>query len=104
MNKENPLNISYENKLIDDFKVYNSSYEELEKGVNNPTFINNKWFLIYVKEKLDQRQKELKEAEGIIVSAYQNYLEESWIKSLKKNTKLKLIMILYIALKKNLSP
>ena len=90
LNKENPLNISYENKLIDDFKDYNSSYEELEKGINNPTFINNKWFLIYVKEKLDQRQKELKEAEGIIVSAYQNYLEESWIKNLKKKYEIKI--------------
>ena len=90
MNKENPLNISYENKLIEDFKVYNSSYEDLEKGINNPILINNIWFFIYAKEKLDQRQKELKEAEGIIVSAYQNYLEESWIKSLKKKYAIKI--------------
>ena len=90
LNKENPLNISYENKLIDDFKDYNTTYEELEKGVNNPTFINNKWILICVKDKLEQRQKELKEAEGIIVSAYQNYLEESWIKSLKKKYAIKI--------------
>ena len=90
LNKENPLNISFENKLIEDFKVYNSSYEDLEKGINNPTLINNKWFFIYAKEKLDQRQKELKEAEGIIVSAYQNYLEESWIKSLKKKYAIKI--------------
>ena len=90
LNKENPLNISFENKLIEDFKVYNSSYEDLEKGINNPTLINNKWFFIYAKEKLDQRQKELKEAEGIIVSAYQNYLEESWLKSLKKKYAIKI--------------
>jgi peptidyl-prolyl cis-trans isomerase SurA len=90
LNKENPLNISFENKLIEDFKVYNSSYEDLEKGINNPTLINNKWFFVYAKEKLDQRQKELKEAEGIIVSAYQNYLEESWIKSLKKKYAIKI--------------
>ena len=90
MNKENPLNISYENKLIEDFKVYNSSYEDLEKGINNPILINNIWFFIYAKEKLDQRQKELKEAEGIIVSAYQNYLEESWLKSLKKKYAIKI--------------
>ena len=90
LNKENPLNISFENKLIEDFKVYNSSYEDLEKGINNPTLKNNKWFFIYAKEKLDQRQKELKEAEGIIVSAYQNYLEESWIKSLKKKYAIKI--------------
>ena len=36
------------------------------------------------------KTKELKEAEGIIVSAYQNYLEESWIKSLKKKYAIKI--------------
>ena len=56
----------------------------------NPIFINNKWILICVKDKLEQRQKELKEAEGIIVSAYQNYLEESWIKNLKKKKRIKI--------------
>ena len=60
MNKENPLNISYENKLIDDFKDYNSSYEELEKGVNNPTFINNKMDSNLNKDKLEQETKRIK--------------------------------------------
>ena len=39
---------------------------------------------IYVEEKLPQRNKELKEAEGIIVSAYQNYLESQWLSTLKE--------------------
>tara|TARA_B100001564_G_scaffold150723_1_gene126741 strand:+ start:1125 stop:3071 length:1947 start_codon:yes stop_codon:yes gene_type:complete len=90
LNKENPLNISFENKIIEDLKAYNYSYENLEKGINNLTLVNNKWFFIYVKEKLDKRPKELKEAEGIIVSAYQNYLEESWIKNLKKKYAIKI--------------
>ena len=90
LNEENPLNLSFENKIIEDFELYNSSYEDFEKGINNPILIDNKWFFIYVNDKLDQRQKELKEAEGIIVSAYQNYLEESWIKNLKDKYTIKI--------------
>ena len=84
LNEENPLNISLEKKIIDDFKSYNTNYLDIKEGLNNPIFIDNKWVFVFVKEKLVKRQKELKEAEGIIVSAYQNYLEESWIKILKE--------------------
>ncbi|PDH49722.1 MAG: hypothetical protein CND37_01100 [Bacteroidetes bacterium MED-G20] len=90
LNIDNPLNLSIENKLLEDFKPYKSSYEDLKKGINNPILTNNKWLFIYVKEKLETRPKELKEAEGIIVSAYQNYLEESWIKDLKKKYSIKI--------------
>ena len=84
------MNLSIENKLLENFKAYKSSYEDLKKGINNPILTNNKWLFIYVKEKLETRPKELKEAEGIIVSAYQNYLEESWIKDLKKKYSIKI--------------
>ena len=90
LNIDNPLNLSIENKLLENFKTYKSSYEDLKKGINNPILTNNKWLFIYVKEKLETRPKELKEAEGIIVSAYQNYLEESWIKDLKKKYSIKI--------------
>ena len=55
----------YENKLIDDFKKYNLVFDDLEKGFNGPFNYQEKWGLIYVEDKLPQRNKELKEAEGI---------------------------------------
>ena len=85
LNAENLFNLKYENKIIDDYNKYGTSFEDLEKGLNGPFNHQEKWILIYVKDKLPKRNKELKEAEGIIVSAYQNYLEEQWISSLKKN-------------------
>ena len=85
LNTENLFNLKYENKIIDDYNKYGPSFEDLEKGLNGPFNHQEKWILIYVKDKLPKRNKKLKEAEGIIVSAYQNYLEEQWISSLKKN-------------------
>ena len=84
LNKDNLFNLKYENKIIDNFDKYNLTFNDLEKGFNGPFKFEEKWVLIYVEDKLPQRNKELKEAEGIIVSAYQNYLESQWISSLKE--------------------
>lgn len=84
LNKEDALNISYKEKNIDDFKNYNTNFDNLNDGVNKPIFANGKWYLFFVKEKLVTRTKEFNEAEGIIVSGYQSFLEESWLRSLKE--------------------
>ena len=84
LNKDNLFNLKYENKIIDNFNKYNLTFDDLEKGINGPFKFQEKWVLIYVEDKLPQRNKELKEAEGIIVSAYQNYLESQWLSSLKE--------------------
>jgi peptidyl-prolyl cis-trans isomerase SurA len=88
LNTDNLFNLKYENKIIDDFKKYNLAFEDLEKGFNGPFNHQEKWVLIYIEDKLPQRNKELKEAEGIIVSAYQNYLENQWLSSLKDKHKI----------------
>jgi peptidyl-prolyl cis-trans isomerase SurA len=88
LNTDNLFNLKYENKIIDDFKKYNLAFEDLEKGFNGPFNHQEKWVLIYIEDKLPQRNKELKEAEGIIVSAYQNYLENQWLSSLKEKHKI----------------
>ena len=84
LNKEDALNISYKEKNIDDFKNYNTSFDNLNDGANKPIYANGKWYLFFVKEKLVTRTKEFNEAEGIIVSGYQSFLEESWLRSLKE--------------------
>ena len=88
LNTDNLFNLKYENKIIDDFKKYNLAFENLKKDFNGPFNHQEKWVLIYIEDKLPQRNKELKEAEGIIVSAYQNYLENQWLSSLKEKHKI----------------
>ena len=83
LNKDNLFNLKYENKIIDDFKKYGQTFDDLKMGFNGPYNYEEKWVLIYIEDKLTSRNKELKEAEGIIVSAYQNYLEDQWLSVLK---------------------
>ena len=85
INKENILSLSYESKIIEDFSKYNTSFEELKKGFNKLINDNDKWTTIYVEEKMPMANKKLKECEGLVVSAYQNYLEKAWIENLKNN-------------------
>ena len=84
-NNKNEINLTYETKIIDDFLVYNTSFEELKNGFNDIKNINSKWLTIYVDEKLPKSNKKLEECEGLVVSAYQKYLEKVWIESLKNN-------------------
>ena len=85
INKENILSLSYESKIVEDFSKYNTSFEELKKGFNKLKNTNDRWTTIYVEEKLPVANKKLEECEGLVVSAYQNYLEKVWIENLKKN-------------------
>ena len=85
VNNENFINLTYETKIIDDFSSYNTSFDELKPGFNDMKNINGKWLTIYVDEKLPNANKKLEECEGLVVSAYQNYLEKVWIKSLKND-------------------
>lgn len=85
INKGNVLSLSCESKIIEDFSKYNTSFEELKKGFNKLINANDKWTTIYVEEKLPVANKKLEECEGLVVSAYQNYLEKVWIANLKKS-------------------
>ena len=84
----NHLAVKLNKKTIDDFKPYATSYNDLNLGPNKPTYKNQKWVILNVIDKLPQREKYLNEAEGIIVSAYQNYLEKEWINNLRQENKI----------------
>ena len=84
----NHLAVKLNKKTIDDFQPYATSYNDLNLGPNKPTYKNQKWIILNVIDKLPQREKYLNEAEGIIVSAYQNYLEKEWINNLRQENKI----------------
>lgn len=87
--KKKGINLGeYTKVTLDSFDDYNTTYESLKKGLNKPIFINGQWIFINVLEKLPTRPKYLAEAEGLIVSAYQNYLEQQWLENLKKENKI----------------
>ena len=56
--------------------------DNIQFGINKPQLIKGQWIMINVLEELEPRIKKLEEAEGLIVSAYQDYLEKQWLKNL----------------------
>ena len=87
VNQDN-LNVKLNKKTLDEFNDFNMSYNELSEGITKPIKVNEKFIILNVYEKLDSRNKLLYEAEGIIVSAYQNHLEKEWIKKLRSENEI----------------
>ena len=87
VNQDN-LNVKLNKKTLDEFNDFNMSYNELSEGISKPIKVNEKFIILNVYEKLDSRNKLLNEAEGIIVSAYQNHLEKEWIKKLRSENEI----------------
>ena len=87
VNQDN-LNVKLNKKTLDEFNDFNMSYNELSEGITKPIKVNEKFIILNVYEKLDSRNKLLNEAEGIIVSAYQNHLEKEWIKKLRSENEI----------------
>lgn len=48
---------------------------------------NNRFYYVVIEEVLPEEEKELEDARGIIISDYQNYLEEKWVKELREKYK-----------------
>ncbi len=55
---------------------------EFKKGISKIYKHNNAFVLAQVKEVLSKRQKTLDEAKGAVISDYQTYKEENWLKML----------------------
>ena len=85
---QDDLNVKLNKKTLDEFNDFNMSYNELSEGITKPIKVNEKFIILNVYEKLDSRNKLLNEAEGIIVSAYQNHLEKEWIKKLRSENEI----------------
>ena len=85
---QDDLKVEIDKMTIDNFNDFNTSYDELNVGLNKPIKVNEKYIILNVYEKLDSRNKLLNEAEGIIVSAYQNHLEKEWIKKLRSENEI----------------
>jgi peptidyl-prolyl cis-trans isomerase SurA len=88
--------ISYVNSLSAEKSTFKSETEKLDNiknldvssitvGLQKPILEDQKWKMINIIEILPSRPKTLNEAEGIIVSEYQSFLEKSWLIELKKN-------------------
>ncbi len=87
LNKESQLNIKFENgRFVENEKEVIKDFS-WAMGLNKPQLIDElggKYSFVIIDEKLPSQVKELKEAKGLITAAYQDYLEATWLDSLRK--------------------
>ena len=87
-NTSSPLNLSFEDGILpfDGNEVL--SKFETKNGISDIKLIDNKYTFIVIKELIEPATKKLKEAEGLIVSEYQEYLETQWLKEMQQKHKI----------------
>lgn len=74
------------------FEVSKLDYlkDDLKVKLNKPYEVNDKYYVVRIKEVLEAGPKEFKEAKGAITSDYQDYLEKEWLKELSKKHKVEI--------------
>lgn len=83
INKDSELNLKV---MTNKYELNSTAYlkgQELVKGLNKPYEKAGKHYVIVVNEQLAPMPKELSECRGQVISEYQNYLEDTWVKELK---------------------
>ncbi|MFZ9587248.1 MAG: hypothetical protein ACO29U_06570 [Crocinitomicaceae bacterium] len=63
--------------------------QNLGKGVNSAYLFDGKYFVVKVHAVLEPGMKEFNEAKGVATSDYQNYLESTWLETLRKTHTIK---------------
>jgi peptidyl-prolyl cis-trans isomerase SurA len=85
VNEENPLQLSIRSGLFVEGEDDYIDKAPWEIGIHEVDGNNDKVVLVQVYEVKEPSPKSLAEARGLVTSAYQNYLEEEWVKSLRES-------------------
>jgi peptidyl-prolyl cis-trans isomerase SurA len=90
LNKDSKLNLSLEQGKyeVEKKKILEKFSPTL--GVSQPIIENGKFVFVRIKGLIPSGNKELKDTRGTVISDYQKYLEEEWIKSLKSKYKVEI--------------
>lgn len=83
INKDSELNLKVKMNKFDIAQTPYLSNRNLLKGVNSAYEFEGKYYVVKVVAVLEPGMKEFSEAKGMATSDYQNFLEASWLESLK---------------------
>ena len=87
-NTSSPLNLSFENDILPFEGNEVLSNFDTKPGISDIKLIDNKYTFLVIKELIQPAPKKLKEAEGLIVSEFQEYLESQWLKEMQQKHKI----------------
>lgn len=83
MNKTSQLNLKV---LTNKYEIDNTPFlkdKNLKKGLNPVYAYDGKYYVVKVTDLLEPSLKSFDECRGLVISNYQNYLEDAWIKELR---------------------
>jgi peptidyl-prolyl cis-trans isomerase SurA len=83
INKDSELNLKVKMNKFDIAQTPYLANRNFSKGVNAAYEFEGKYYVVKVAAVLEPVMKEFSEAKGMATSDYQNYLEATWIESLK---------------------
>jgi peptidyl-prolyl cis-trans isomerase SurA len=90
LNKDSELNVKLESGLFETKEKDLLKENDLEVGLSDIVEKNERFYLAQVNEIMQPSPKTLEEARGLIISEFQNYLEQEWINDLKTQYKINL--------------
>lgn len=90
LNEESQLNIKIDSSVFE--AGNNPIVDSAEKtvGFSKPVENEGRFFVVGINEIIPATGKTYEEARGLVISDYQNFLEEEWIKTLKENYEVKI--------------
>lgn len=94
VNKDSQLNLTvkkhtFNSETTEAFKK-GKKVRKFKKGVNKTFVKNDEYYVFKVNEVLQPRNREFKEAKGLVTAAYQNQLEKEWLASLRNSHKIEI--------------
>lgn len=102
LNKENALDVSIKEVVIERGKKPNYEQIPWQKGVSKAFEVNQKYVILNIQEILESQPKDLKEVRGVVISEYQKVLEKNWLAHLKNTHQIKINQKVFESVKKNL--
>lgn len=89
LNADSELNVKIDSNMFE--TGTNKVVDGVEKtvGYSSPAEIDGRFFVVGILEVVPAGGKSYEEARGLVISDYQNYLEEQWIKDLKSKYEVK---------------
>lgn len=89
LNGDSQLKVKYKQGKFEASKLTYLK-DDLKVKLNKPYQVDDKFYVVRIKEVLEAGPKEFKEAKGAITSDYQDHLEKEWLKELRTKHKVEI--------------